>query len=264
MKTLKKDKKIFFFDIDGTLAMGYHIPKSTKVALQKLKDAGHLIFICTGRVYEYAQEYFGAYVDGFITSNGRYIQYKDDVLLDEPLTQQQIRYFIDVMRKHDCGFGFLDHHHGYLESHDPKTLQKAIDHYLPGYYYTDFQDEDVHGYMFDIYFPDHQHFQRIQEELKETVIFNEHFPDYSADATILGVDKGIGIDRVLEYFSIDKSNAFAFGDGANDLCMFAHVGHPVAMGNAIPLLKENAEYITTDIDKDGIFHALKHYQIIEK
>lgn len=41
--------KIFFFDIDGTLAIHHHIPKSNLEALQLLKDKGYLTFICTGR-----------------------------------------------------------------------------------------------------------------------------------------------------------------------------------------------------------------------
>ena len=44
--------------------------------------------------------------------------------------------------------------------------------------------------------------------------------------------KGIGVNKVLEYYGIDKSQAMAFGDGNNDIEMFEQVGHPIAMGNA--------------------------------
>lgn len=45
------DKKIIFFDIDGTLIDEKTdiIPDSTKEALKKAKENGHLIFINTGR-----------------------------------------------------------------------------------------------------------------------------------------------------------------------------------------------------------------------
>jgi len=257
------DKKIFFFDIDGTLAIGKTIPESTKTALKKLKNLGYYLFICTGRPYQYAFKYFQKYVDGFISSNGRYIVYHNDVIVDKPLTQEQIRYFVRVMRKHHCGFAFLNHDHGYLESDNQDIIQKSIESYYPGYYLLQFDDCDIQGYMFDIYCRDAFHLQKVQKELKDMIIFNRHYPFYSADATILGIDKGYGIDQVLDYFHISLKNAYAFGDGTNDICMFSHVGHSIAMGNAIDILKEKAEYVTTSIHEDGIYKALQYYQIID-
>ena len=54
----------------------------------------------------------------------------------------------------------------------------------------------------------------------------------------------------------------AFGDGVNDLEMLAHVGVGVAMGNARVELKEIAQYVTSDIEDDGVLNALVHLGII--
>jgi len=54
----------------------------------------------------------------------------------------------------------------------------------------------------------------------------------------------------------------AFGDAENDIEMLKAVQHPVAMGNAIPVLKEIAEFITTDNTDNGIINGLKHYGLI--
>ncbi|MBM6799930.1 hypothetical protein H7U28_14140, partial [Coprobacillus cateniformis] len=56
--------------------------------------------------------------------------------------------------------------------------------------------------MFDLYFSYYDQFKAVQNELKETVILNEHYPHLSADATILGIDKGDGIDVILKYFKM--------------------------------------------------------------
>ena len=55
---------------------------------------------------------------------------------------------------------------------------------------------------------------------------------------------------------------YAFGDGANDLEMFQEVDIAIAMGNAIPLLKEKANYVSADNDKGGIIQGLKQYHLI--
>ena len=54
-------RKYLFFDIDGTLvAGGYgnsYIPDSAKVALEKLREAGHFLAIATGRSQAMAADY---------------------------------------------------------------------------------------------------------------------------------------------------------------------------------------------------------------
>ena len=50
-----------------------------------------------------------------------------------------------------------------------------------------------------------------------------------------------------------------FGDGMNDICMFGQGWLSIAMGNARAALKEKADYITTDVDKDGLWNACRHF-----
>ena len=47
--------------------------------------------------------------------------------------------------------------------------------------------------MFDVHFNDQEHYQKIVSYLQDTVVLNEHFGHNSADATIIGYDKGIGL-----------------------------------------------------------------------
>ena len=69
--------KIFFFDIDGTIAVRGKYKASVKYALQKLKDQGHLVFICSGRPSFYINNLFLDLVSGYICCNGRYIVYNE-------------------------------------------------------------------------------------------------------------------------------------------------------------------------------------------
>jgi hypothetical protein len=45
--------------------------------------------------------------------------------------------------------------------------------------------------------------------------------------------------------------------------MLDHVAIGIAMGNAGDNVKEHADYITDDADKDGILHALQHFGLLE-
>ena len=82
-------KKVFFFDIDGTLAISHHVPENNIKALQRLKALGYDTFICTGRAPFYAQKLFGDLVSGYICCNGRYILYHDQKLHGEAFTAEE-------------------------------------------------------------------------------------------------------------------------------------------------------------------------------
>jgi hydroxymethylpyrimidine pyrophosphatase-like HAD family hydrolase len=44
--------------------------------------------------------------------------------------------------------------------------------------------------------------------------------------------------------------------------MLKYAKNSIAMGNSNPLLFNLVSFVTTDIEKDGIANALKHYNII--
>ena len=50
----------------------------------------------------------------------------------------------------------------------------------------------------------------------------------------------------------------------NDQAMFREVGHGIAMGNAVDVLKEKATYITDNFDQEGILKALYHENMLLK
>ena len=51
-------------------------------------------------------------------------------------------------------------------------------------------------------------------------------------------------------------------DGENDLEMLKAVQTGVAMGNGEEQVKQIADYVTSDINEDGIYNACKHYKLI--
>jgi cof family protein len=54
----------------------------------------------------------------------------------------------------------------------------------------------------------------------------------------------------------------AFGDGGNDISILLKSGIGVAMGNANDDVKAIANYVTSSADDDGIYKALKHFEVI--
>ena len=91
--------------------------------------------------------------------------------------------------------------------------------------------------------------------------FIRNFP-YALDVITAGNSKATGIRALIHTLNTDSIITYAFGDGANDLEMFQEVDYAIAMGNAIPLLKEKADYVSAGHDKGGVIQGLKQYHLI--
>ena len=67
----------------------------------------------------------------------------------------------------------------------------------------------------------------------------------------------------MDHFHADYKDAIVFGDAMNDMSMFIDDWTKVAMGNAIPELKAAADYVTTDVEEDGIYNACEALGLFE-
>ena len=83
------------------------------------------------------------------------------------------------------------------------------------------------------------------------------------DVIAKGGGKMKGIQRYLEMKGIKAEETIAFGDAENDLEMLKFAGIGVAMGNGEEQVKAQADYVTADVDDDGIAKALRHFGLIE-
>ena len=77
-----------------------------------------------------------------------------------------------------------------------------------------------------------------------------------------GFSKAKGISLMCERLGIDVADTIAVGDSINDVDMLKHAGIGICMGNGSEPAKECADYITTDIFEDGIYHAMEHFGLL--
>lgn len=105
------DKKYFFFDIDGTLAVGMpgnqYIPDSTKLALKKLEENGHFIAIATGRSYAMAYDYMKELgFKNMVSDGGNGITINEQLIEIKPLDKEKCLALIEECneKKHSLGF----------------------------------------------------------------------------------------------------------------------------------------------------------------
>ena len=118
-----------------------------------------------------------------------------------------------------------------------------------------------------MFYQSQEHYQTMVEIFKEDLIINDHGGMGSCDCSTIEFDKGSAIAYLLDYFHIDKDNAYAFGDGYNDQAMFREVGHGIAMGNACLLytsLGEKNEMFDDDALVYYIVKVIEHHEDIHQ
>ena len=248
--------KAIFFDIDGTLVthQEHVMPQSTLDALTLLRQRGIKVFIATGRAHSAAifmEEYFS--FDGYVCNNGTNGIFRGEQIVDIQIPNESLATMIEYVKRVKLRVSISTDkevfYGGYPGiSYDGPYPVKPIETCL---------DERV--YQVNFYEGPHLDNEFVAHMPKsKSVRWNERFAD------IISVDGGkeVGIRKIMQLLELSEEQIAVFGDGENDLSMLRAFKYSFAMGNANDIVKANANYITDPIMDDGIYNALKKFNII--
>ena len=256
--------RIAFFDIDGTLVSfkTHAMSASTVRALDTMRRNGVRTVISTGRSLVEMPVELQKGFDAYITLNGQRCFCGSDVFRNVHLDPADVRVIVDqveqglydVVVKLDRGDGY-----SYVNRRSPRVIENetAVNLVNPV--------DDIRlalgnpVYQFCAYVdPEDEH---ILLDATENVVTTRWSPLF-CDVVPAQGGKDLGVAATLEHFGFTADEAIAFGDGENDLPMLSAVGTGVAMGNAWDIVKERADYVTDDVDSDGIWNACRHFGLV--
>lgn len=257
-------KKLIFFDIDGTLTSSKEFGKildSTRVALKKLKDNGHLVAIATGRAAFRAREFQEQIgIEHMVCEGGNAGYIGNNQVFYEPYDQQRLkRIYEEALEKHigvavsvsDDRIRFSPNDRFQKDAGDYEWFMEVRND--PSF---DIEKQPLIRRLFLAI--------KDGEETKLENLKDIGFMRYGDQFLIIEPDdKYRGIQRMCKYLNLPEEDVVVFGDGLNDRKMFQAAPFCIAMGNAIDELKEIADYVTADSDEDGILKACEHFGWIE-
>lgn len=258
--------KAIFFDIDGTLVsfQTHTIPQSTLDALKLLREKGIKVFIATGRPESLMMHAVGHLdFDGYITLNGACcFTASHENIYKGTIPQDDIERLITYHKEHpDTPFVFVHGNQWFITNVNDavREVARLIEISIPPVKpIEEARGKEILQIMG--YFTQDDDLEVFRKILTHCEPMRWH-PSF-ADIIARGNSKSHGIDEVIRYYGINLDETMAFGDGGNDTPMLQHVGLGVAMGNAAPEIQASAKYVTTSVDEDGIWNALKHFGII--
>lgn len=236
-----KMKKIFFFDIDGTLLTEEGIlPDSTKKSIIALKEQGHEVVLATGRApYMFKELRKQLDINSYIAFNGQLVTIHNKIIYSQTLEKDELLLVTKTADKHQHPIIYVDNH-GMGASVEYNELieesLKSINIYDsvifdPTYY----KNRNIYQAML---FIEEENEHIYKTKFNNTFNFVRWHP-YSIDVDPVEGTKAQGIKKILDYENFSLNQAYAFGDALNDLDMLTLIPNSIAMGNASSLVKKN-------------------------
>lgn len=255
--------KVIFIDVDGTLLSHrtHSVPESTVRSLQKAQQKGIQVFVCTGRhmVELRKLNLGGVKFDGYVVLNGQMVLDGEGKLIHgNPLPEQVRKAFDLLFAEKKLPMLLMEEKRIYINFINPlvEKVQQEISSALPTVdVYTGAPMYQVSVYLEN---RDETYLRASLPEGYQMVRWNSE----GVDVIPASGGKAEGMKALMEHLGITAQEVMAIGDGHNDMDMLKFAGIGVCMGNGADCAKAVADYITADIDDDGVEKALKHFGIL--
>lgn len=275
-------RKIVFLDIDGTFTVPLEKPTPLAIeAVRKARENGHKVLLCTGRNMPIiSKDILETGFDGIVASAGSHIEVEGNVILDSLLPEETVQECMEILHK----FGFYcrieDPNGIYMDTQMEELVKNAIPNEVNSELirmkkeletsigirpYEEYPGNGAYKICFTcLNLQDVEKTKPYLEERFNYVIhpYAQNTLCFNGELIRKGMDKGEGMERICEYYSAGMSETIAFGDSMNDFQMLGCAGIAVAMGNACIELKEMADRICEDVEKDGVYYEFKRIGLI--
>lgn len=269
-------KKVLFFDIDGTLVNSDGaVPASAREALMQARSMGHQIVICSGRSGHQMSRWMYEDFDGVINCTGARVIYHGNVIYEHFVPYEDVKRAREVL---EAANGVL-----VGQTEECTVLSRESYEYLIEFFRQNGRSEERIQNMLGnaivtptmeecdkikkfFYHRSERTIEEITLELGDIfTIEDSSFLKNKKDCgeiSCKGINKSFGMKKYLEYQGLAVEDTVAFGDGPNDLDMLSYAGIGVAMGNGREEVKAIADFVTRDINDDGIAYAMKKLGLI--
>ena len=274
-------KRIIFLDIDGTLTEPgrNEPPESALRAIRGAQAKGNLVFLCTGRNYDMLSPLLRYGFDGVIASSGAYILCGEGVIYDCPMTEEERKNVMELLRKNgiyrtvecldgsytDEGFKqFLEESAETGGNSELLRWRRQIEASLNIRPMAEYKGQPV--YKLVMMFQNEEQLDEPRERLGETFDFciqeSDRYGFINGELIKKKYNKGTALKKVCDHYGIPLEDSIAYGDSMNDLEMMEAAGISVCMENGSRKLKELADDVCPAVSEDGLYQSFEKYGLM--
>jgi Cof subfamily protein (haloacid dehalogenase superfamily) len=249
--------KALMLDVDGTIVPYDYNAVPSPAVVDAIKKASEKVTVSlvTGREYGFIKhilEVLGMKKGYAVVNNGANVVNigSEELLYDQPIEKNEADLIIKTLREAKMPFYVKQHYldttfiSGYFQEN--QKLENAYMFFVP----EEFSEEQI-----DVVF-------KKFSSLAHVTFFksNHSSPDkFGLNITHASATKMHGIEVLMKELGVKREEIIGVGDSYNDFPLLMASGLKVAMGNAIPGLKEVADYIAPSVTEDGVADVIKKF-----
>lgn len=257
MTPVQQRKKYFFFDFDGTLTIGATgcTPPSARRALGRLRANGHFTAIATGRLQADIQRYTPSLgMPSFVSDGGFGLTVDGKIRSLKTLDPAMCHRVLEELEAKGIPWGYTCENKRVRVTNSAAFLLKINDFYMHSVL-----DPALDFHQCQTFYKLYIACTEEQEAEIEALSYAPWVRYSPTGIFIEAVEKQKGIRDMMALLHAPLEDVVVFGDGTNDVSMFLPEWTSVAMGNAHPLLKQRADYVTAPSYEDGLYQACRHF-----
>ena len=262
--------KLIAVDMDGTLLRSDKtVDRQTAADIQTAVENGILVSYCTGRGLAEMQDVFQTLpmVRYAVCNSGSviYDQGEDRFLYRNGITHPYITQIVELADRYDAMPHFLTDRESIISAADISRMEEFhMGIYQPMFRQIARQVESMTAEglrqtsiaKINIYFRTAGDRKEVYDMLKDLPLQVSLSENTTLEMTAPSINKGTGLERLAEHLKIPMNQTAAIGDNYNDMEMLKAAGTSVAMGNAIPEIREMCDIVTADNDHNGVGQAI--------
>lgn len=279
--------KLVASDMDGTLLNNNHeISSENLKAIKEIQARGIDFAIATGRdfidVEPFLKEY-GLNCESIVSNGAEYRDANGNIIESINIDKSALEKIFKIMNKYGIKAEIFTSDGIYTPNSKEEALKGTV--YMMQTFFHKTYEEAYELAKDDERFKRLKYIENLDEFLNGTIEVRKIFAFYSdidvvnkakaeiqeidglavsssfidnIEITNEGAQKGLILAKVAKKMGIKKDEVMIMGDSFNDYSMFTEFTETVAMGNAIPEIKEIAKYVTDTNVNDGVAKAIRN------
>lgn len=268
------DIRLVVLDIDGTISgQSNQVRPAVIEAVKRIQQEGIQVAIATGRMFQSAQRFHRVLASDLpiIAYNGAWVQDPFSQILHQHfpvpteiglqildyLAQEPWRSHLHIHVYHQDQL-YVQEFNGVTEAYQERTGCMAeligdlrdIVHQSATKILTLCHTEEIPSRLL----------QAVKQQYAPEQIHCTQSNETFVEFTCPGATKGAAVKFLTEeLLGLQPENVMAIGDNFNDQEMLIYAGIGVAMGGAPNRVKNIADYVTADVDHDGVAEAIAQF-----